>query len=238
MWRAPRSLSSSARTRPDRPRDSGLLRLPPEQDVRRHSTPRRTRSPSSRTPRSKQAQAQLRALERSYFPRFYLQGAAYARGTGAEINGKNPGRLNGLAPNVQNYALGFTVTFPVSDLPSHSGPRGRANRHHPRAAGRAAADRDRPAGPMESRRGDAERCAPHRRQYARPGVGGAHRDAAGDGALSRPVSAPSTKSPTPSACSPSRKSTTPSPASPSGADCSASPPPPETFSPSSRRPSR
>jgi len=65
-----------------------------------------------------QARAQLRALERSYFPRFYLQGAVYARGTGAETNGERLGGLNGLAPNFQNYALGFTVTFPISELPA------------------------------------------------------------------------------------------------------------------------
>jgi len=63
-----------------------------------------------------QAQAQLRTLARSYFPRFYLLGAAYARGTGAETDGKNLGGLNGLAPNVQNYALGFSVNFPVFDF--------------------------------------------------------------------------------------------------------------------------
>ena len=65
-----------------------------------------------------QARAQLRILERSYFPRFYLQGAAYARGSGAELNGERLGGLNGLAPNFQNYALGFTVTFPVMDYAS------------------------------------------------------------------------------------------------------------------------
>src|SRR5262249_1015774 len=65
-----------------------------------------------------QTRAQLRALERSYFPRFYLQGAAYARGTGAKVDGRLLGGFNGLAPNVQNYALGFSVTFPVFDLPS------------------------------------------------------------------------------------------------------------------------
>ena len=54
-----------------------------------------------------QARAQLRALERSYFPRFYLQGAAYARGSGAETNGNRLGGLNGLAPNFQNYASRF-----------------------------------------------------------------------------------------------------------------------------------
>jgi outer membrane protein TolC len=65
-----------------------------------------------------QARAQLRALERSYFPRFYLQGAAYARGTGAELDGKILGGLNGLAPNIQDYALGLSVQFPVMDRAS------------------------------------------------------------------------------------------------------------------------
>jgi outer membrane protein len=65
-----------------------------------------------------QLKAQLRILQRSYFPRFYLQGAAYARGTGAEVNGTNLGGLNGLAPTTQNYALGLTVTFPVMDRAS------------------------------------------------------------------------------------------------------------------------
>ena len=65
-----------------------------------------------------QARAQLRILERSYFPRFYLQGSLYARGTGADVNGMRFGGVNGLAPTVQNYGLGFTVTFPLMDLPS------------------------------------------------------------------------------------------------------------------------
>ena len=70
-----------------------------------------------------QAQAQLRALERSWFPRFALQGSLYARGTGAVTNGTvttntSLGGLNGLGPSVQNYALGFSVTFPLLDLPA------------------------------------------------------------------------------------------------------------------------
>jgi outer membrane protein len=65
-----------------------------------------------------QARAQLHALERSYFPKFHLQGSVYARGTGAELNGGRLGGLNGLAPTVQDYALGFSVTFPVLDLPA------------------------------------------------------------------------------------------------------------------------
>jgi outer membrane protein len=63
-----------------------------------------------------QANAQLRALEHSWFPHFYLQGTAYARGTGAETGGSILEGANGLAPNVQNYALGFSVNFPVFDF--------------------------------------------------------------------------------------------------------------------------
>jgi outer membrane protein TolC len=65
-----------------------------------------------------QLKAQLKILERSYFPRFYAQASTYARGTGAEVNGHNLGYLNGLAPTIQNSAVGFTVTFPALDLPS------------------------------------------------------------------------------------------------------------------------
>ena len=65
-----------------------------------------------------QARAQLNVLDKSYYPRFSTQGAAYSRGTGAELNGGRLGGLNGLAPNFQNYALGLTVTFPILDLPS------------------------------------------------------------------------------------------------------------------------
>jgi outer membrane protein TolC len=59
--------------------------------------------------------AQLNATEHSYAPRFLLQGAAYARGTGAETDGNRLGGLNGLAPSTQNYAFGFSVTFPLFD---------------------------------------------------------------------------------------------------------------------------
>jgi outer membrane protein TolC len=65
-----------------------------------------------------QTQAQLRALQRSYFPRFSAQAAAYARGTGAANDGTRLGGFNGLAPNVQNYGIGLTVTFPLFELPS------------------------------------------------------------------------------------------------------------------------
>ncbi|PWU01303.1 MAG: hypothetical protein C5B51_23265 [Terriglobia bacterium] len=65
-----------------------------------------------------QVRAQLKILERSYFPRFFLQGSAYARGTGAELNGTNLGGINGLAPTTQNYAVGFSMSFSVFDVAS------------------------------------------------------------------------------------------------------------------------
>jgi outer membrane protein len=61
------------------------------------------------------AQARLKALERTDYPQFLVQGSAYARGTGAETNGARLGGLNGLAPTTQNYAIGLTVVFPFMD---------------------------------------------------------------------------------------------------------------------------
>jgi outer membrane protein len=94
-----------------------LLQLPPE-----HATTSLDMAvnPAAREQNAviEQLTAQLRILERSYFPRFFLQGSAYARGTGAETNGDRLGGLNGLAPDTQNYAVGFTVTFPVFDRSS------------------------------------------------------------------------------------------------------------------------
>jgi outer membrane protein TolC len=96
---------------------SKLLELPPEQAV----TPLNpTANPIAIEQSSVvgQARAELHALERSYFPRFYLQSSAYARGTGAKVDGRLLGGLNGLAPTVQDYALGVSVSFPILDLPS------------------------------------------------------------------------------------------------------------------------
>jgi outer membrane protein TolC len=94
-----------------------LLRLPPEQTLAPVDTATNPLSVEQNAV-VEQLKSQLRILERSYFPRFYLQGSAYARGTGAEVNGINLGGLNGLAPTTQDYALGFTVTFPVMDRAS------------------------------------------------------------------------------------------------------------------------
>jgi outer membrane protein len=65
-----------------------------------------------------QKRAELNALEKSYVPRFAAQATAYARGTGANLDGTRQTGLNGLAPDTQNYALGFTITFPLMDFAS------------------------------------------------------------------------------------------------------------------------
>jgi outer membrane protein len=94
-----------------------LLQPPPEESVPALDTAANPFA-AEQSAVVEQTKAQLKALERSYFPRFYLQGSAYARGTGAETDGKLLGGVNGLAPTVQDYALGFSVTFPALDLPS------------------------------------------------------------------------------------------------------------------------
>ncbi len=62
-----------------------------------------------------EVKARERALDRIYFPRLYLQGAAYARGTGLQPGGRTGGAASGLGPNIQNWALGAAVTFPAFD---------------------------------------------------------------------------------------------------------------------------
>jgi outer membrane protein len=63
-----------------------------------------------------EAQALEHALERSHFPRFSLQGSVYARGTGAQVDGSTGGAFSGLGPNVQDWAIGFSMTFPLTDF--------------------------------------------------------------------------------------------------------------------------
>jgi outer membrane protein len=56
-----------------------------------------------------------KVLARSYYPRLYLEGAAFARGTGVQADGRTGGAASGLGPNIQNWAIGATVTFPAFD---------------------------------------------------------------------------------------------------------------------------
>jgi len=66
----------------------------------------------------KQNTAKLHAIERSWVPQFNLEGAGYARGTGAETDGQRLSGANGLAPNVGNYVVGVNITFSFLDFAS------------------------------------------------------------------------------------------------------------------------
>jgi outer membrane protein TolC len=57
-----------------------------------------------------------KVLDRSFFPRFNLQSAFSARGSGASGSGALTGGSSGLAPTTVNWGAGVTVTFPVFDL--------------------------------------------------------------------------------------------------------------------------
>jgi outer membrane protein len=59
-----------------------------------------------------------KALNRSYYPRFNLQATSYARGTGIQPNGATGGAASGLGPNIQNWAIGLSVTFPAFEIAS------------------------------------------------------------------------------------------------------------------------
>jgi len=63
-----------------------------------------------------EVKARERALNRSYYPRLYLQGAEFARGTGVQPDGRTGGAASGLGPNTQNWALGASITFPAFDF--------------------------------------------------------------------------------------------------------------------------
>jgi outer membrane protein TolC len=65
-----------------------------------------------------EVRARQKALDRSYFPRFYLQAATYGRGTGIQPNGDTDGAASGLGPNIKNWALGMTFTFSAFDIAS------------------------------------------------------------------------------------------------------------------------
>lgn len=63
-----------------------------------------------------ESQARQKVLQESYAPRFHLQGAGYARGTGANPDGSTLGGANGLGPNIFNYGVGLSVSFPALEI--------------------------------------------------------------------------------------------------------------------------
>ena len=66
--------------------------------------------------RVEEAQAQVHILDRSYYPKFYLQSSIYGRGSGWDPAGNFEGGSAGLGPDRSNWAVGLTVTFPLFDI--------------------------------------------------------------------------------------------------------------------------
>jgi outer membrane protein TolC len=94
-----------------------LLEIPPEHPAEAALAPDRHPLAVAQTRAIEQVKARERALERSYYPKFLLQGTAYARGTGIQADGTTGGAASGLGPNIQNWGVGMSVTFPAFDLP-------------------------------------------------------------------------------------------------------------------------
>jgi outer membrane protein len=63
-----------------------------------------------------EAEAQIHALDRAYYPKFYFQSAVFGRGSGFAPAGNFLGGANGLGLDRSNWAVGVTVTFPLFDI--------------------------------------------------------------------------------------------------------------------------
>jgi outer membrane protein TolC len=65
-----------------------------------------------------EVKARETALDATWRPRFYLQGSGYGRGSGARLDNTSGGAGSGLYPDTGNWAIGFTVMFPIMDFAS------------------------------------------------------------------------------------------------------------------------
>ena len=66
--------------------------------------------------RVQESQSLVHALDRSYYPKLYLQSVVMGRGSGVDPTGKFLGGTEGLGPDRANWAAGLTMTFPVFDV--------------------------------------------------------------------------------------------------------------------------
>ena len=66
--------------------------------------------------RVQEEQSLVHALDRSYYPKLYLQSVAMGRGSGVDATGKFLVGTEGLGLDRANWAAGLSVTFPVFDI--------------------------------------------------------------------------------------------------------------------------
>ncbi|MGH9680262.1 MAG: TolC family protein, partial [Candidatus Acidiferrales bacterium] len=92
--------------------DAGrLLNLPPDQSLP-NVVPAEHPIAHDQLAVVRQAQAQEKVLNKTDYPRIFLQGEGFARGSEVPSNGSAIGNWNGLAPGRGNWIAGLTITFP------------------------------------------------------------------------------------------------------------------------------
>lgn len=92
--------------------DAGkLLHLPPVESLPRLAP---ADNPLARDQMAavRQVQAQEKVLNRTDYPRIFLEAEAFGRGSEVPNNGSIIGNWNGLAPGRGNWVAGITITFP------------------------------------------------------------------------------------------------------------------------------
>jgi outer membrane protein TolC len=60
--------------------------------------------------------SQIHVLDRSYYPKIYLQSSVYGRGSGIDPAGKFLGGAQGLGPDRGNWSVGLVLTFSIYDI--------------------------------------------------------------------------------------------------------------------------
>ncbi|MEZ5403234.1 MAG: TolC family protein [Bryobacteraceae bacterium] len=65
-----------------------------------------------------ESKARQKTLDRSFFPKFQVQGAQYARGSGANPDFTTGGAAAGLGPNIYNWGAAISMTMPLMDFVS------------------------------------------------------------------------------------------------------------------------
>ena len=95
-----------------------LLEMPPESAGAAQEPASAHPSAVAQNKGVEEVKAREKALERAWYPKFNLEGASHARGTGVQPDGTTGNAASGLGPNIQNWAVGLNVTFPISDYAS------------------------------------------------------------------------------------------------------------------------
>ena len=96
-------------------REGVLLGAPPEEGPPITPVSKNPIAEAQRA-RVQEEQSLVHGLDRSYYPKLYLQSVVMGRGSGVDPSGKFLGGTEGLGPDRANWAVGLMVTFPVFDI--------------------------------------------------------------------------------------------------------------------------